>query len=1092
MPGPTGPSPRMIGLTVATLMAVVFVVIVWRSMGAGVQSTGPGMFPDDPSAIPDLSDLEQGASMFVTIVDRQDPTRVAGTLKADQFEPIGGGQRRLVNPDAWIFMRDGREVHITAQSGIVMMPDPNEAPDSGILEGDVTIKAYDPVSGSDGLEDSMGAVLGTATGVSAQRIPTMTARFDAPVEFERRYQRLISDGRFTIDSPGIEFIGHDLTVMLNEVLGRVELIDVKRGERLVFRPNAQAKGQQTHTGTPNRSKRIPPAYRLSRVSYPAAQTGTGVQAESDPNPAVSEPAEPKRTPYHIRFDENVLVEMVGTGTLQADALDIWAMLTDGALSDSAIKPITFSTPQPPKPPKVEPPKVEPSKVEPSKVAGAQSQDHTQPADSAPAGEPVQRAGASTPHQSVRKETSDRASSSASAATELGEGEILVTWDGGLVVRPIEEPDETALSTQELALSFVANEQVVFETSAQQGGEVRGGQNGVRGLAQRVNYGATSGVLELVGASEKPVEIVVEEAGTLRSEVLLADLGRGKIMVESAGLIETLTGVAMGSPSRAGQGVEPGTRIEWLDEAEFVLVQNPDGSLTNQLQSAFFAGEVLSTRADAVLKAQTFLAEFDAGVESNKSDQSTLRSVTLGRGSLVSDAGSLSGDTLAFGFQSDGAGGIELNTLSALGVVVGSSADGRVETDKLDARLTREFDGTMRVSWASAVGGTEFFGEQQTHASGHRVELDTSRDLIHIVADQDDPSQQAVAGQGGSVVNGRDIWINTRSRSIRVDGPGRFDHDIVVDGSPTGGHLQVNWDQGMRFEDATGSIECLGNVVAVSTPDMLTIDTLKADRLEIDLTAATGMGHITDPNAADSDPDQGRALLQARAYGRAVPGGDPVLANVESRQYDPENPERAIGVMYLEGAQLVADNQTQVLRVHSSGMLVLMDRTEDQPGGAVGESASVMPSTSGPGLTRMTWLGSMELDRSNGRAVVIDEVNIRHKSLTTGRVSQLECDRLDATFTAFNGSDSTGPIAMQRADASGRVRFTDLQRTLLSDYAIYDALKETLFAYADGDRLVTLRDSTNPTPVSARTLLWDLKEDLVEIDAPSPVRTLTRP
>ena len=86
----------------------------------------------------------------------------------------------------------------------------------------------------------------------------------------------------------------------------------------------------------------------------------------------------------------------------------------------------------------------------------------------------------------------------------------------------------------------------------------------------------------------------------------------------------------------------------------------------------------------------------------------------------------------------------------------------------------------------------------------------------------------------------------------------------------------------------------------------------------------------------------------------------------------------------------------------------------------------------------------------------------------------------------------GAIALQRADASGRVRFSDLERTLLSDYAVYDAAAGTLFAYADGDRLVTLRDTMEPTPVSARTLLWDLNKDLVEIDAPSPVRLPARP
>ena len=128
---------------------------------------------------------------------------------------------------------------------------------------------------------------------------------------------------------------------------------------------------------------------------------------------------------------------------------------------------------------------------------------------------------------------------------------------------------------------------------------------------------------------------------------------------------------------------------------------------------------------------------------------------------------------------------------------------------------------------------------------------------------------------------------------------------------------------------------------------------------------------------------------------------------------------------------------------------------------------------------------MELDRAGGHALVLDEVNIRHKSLATGRVTQPGCERLDVSFSAAGQGNQPSAIAMQRADATGSVRFSDLQRTLLSDHAIYDAVAETMFAFADDDRLVTLRDSTNPTPVSARTLLWDLKKDLIEIDAPSP-------
>jgi hypothetical protein len=491
----------------------------------------------------------------------------------------------------------------------------------------------------------------------------------------------------------------------------------------------------------------------------------------------------------------------------------------------------------------------------------------------------------------------------------------------------------------------------------------------------------------------------------------------------------------------------------------------------------------------VVRADSLIAQLD----DQRPIEAALDSITLKLGSMRSDSGSLTADEMVIGFAPsfDGSS-VDPISLNAIGSVLAVSQEGRVESDRLDAILASEMDGTTAVKRATAVGNTKFLGENQTIASGHRVDLNTELDTIKITSIGS--GLHATAGQAGSLIQGDDILINTRSRSILVEGRGSFDHDIAAEGMESGlagGHLRVTWEESMRFDDALGSIECSGEVVAVSTPDAYTLDTLKADRLEIDLTPAPGTGQITNPDVASQDKPE-RELIEARAFGRAVPGADSIPASVESRTYDPANPERAVGVMYLEGSQLIADNRSQILRVPTKGMLVLMDRSEDEPGGQPADSTSVMPNTSGPGLTRMTWLGSMNLDRASGNALVLEEVNIRHKSLTTGRVSQLGCDQLEAAFTGSTSADPAAPITMQSAEASGRVRFTDLQSTLLSDHAIYDAAAETMFAYADDDRLVTYRDERSPTPTSAKTLLWDLRRDLVEIDAPSPVRAPSRP
>ncbi len=1031
MPGPTGPSPRLIGLTLASIMFLVFAVVIWRSMGTGV---GPGtnqgnLFPDDPSEIPDLSDLEQGASMFVTIVDRDDPTRVAGTLQADQFEPIGGGQRRLVNPDAWVYLRDARRVRITAEEGVVMMPDPNEAPDSGTLEGHVTIRVYEASTSS---TQAMNMAIGLHDS------PSMTVTFDEPVGFERRYLRLTTEGRFKLDSPRLEFIGHDLTVMLNEIKNRIELIDVRRGERLVLHPAAQDATAMIRSKPADRT----PAYALSRVGYSknVIQQDDAVVEETKPAVPVVKIADEK--PYHVQIRDEVLVDVIGTGTLKADALDIWAMLIDGGLSPEAIRQIKFAT----------------TPEEDLRQSSSATSSVGIPVGLDPV-EPVWFA---------KTKNMTRVAQVTQATQE--EGQVVMTWTGPLVVRPIEDPSATVLATDELAFAFTSSQRVEFEGALQ----------GVHGSADAVHYRATDGILELRGATDSPIELTADEAGTLRAAGLMADLGAGIITIDSAGELVAI---------QASDA--PKARIDWETSARFDLVTTDDGELSGRLQAAKFEGDVLGSRGDAVVEA----AMLDATLDREGAVESALRKIVISKGTMRSDSGSLSGDEISIGFvpfsggASDGGaggGGVTPVSLDASGAVLGFSEDGRVETALLEAVLVREFDGRTRIQRASAIGETQFVGRDETHASGDRVDLNTDNDTIYIVGDEEGLAR---AGQGGSVIHGPEIWINTRERSIRVDGEGSFDHDIVAKGSPAGGHLRVTWSQSMRFQDAMGLIECVGDVMAVSTPDAYTIDTLKSERLEIELTPASSMRPHDGSDGSDGS-DGGdsvdRELLIVRAFGRAVPGGDSILASVESRSYDPQNPERAIGVVYLEGPQLIADNQRQTLRVPSSGMMVLMDRSGGQQAVA-DDSASVMPSTTGPGLTRLTWNGSMLFDRAGGAAEVVDGVNIRHKSLTTGNISQIDCDRLDALFSASGVGDDVGAIAMQRADVSGNVRFTDLQRTLLSDYAVYDAIEETLFAFADGDRLVTLRDSNEPTPVSAKTLLWDLKRDLIEIDAPSPVR-----
>ena len=1032
MPSPPGLSPRALGLIVAAALAAVFAGVIWYAIGsAPAPSGGGGDAFGDEDEIPTLEELEEGASMLVTIADRDDPSRVAGTLEADQFEPIGGGKRRLERPEAWIYARSGRAVRVTARTGVLLMPDPNEAPESGTLEGDVTIRVYESTG---------------APGVPAapDADPALVARFDEPVSFERRYLRLRSQGPFTITSERADFEGADLTVMLNDLKNRVELIEVVRGDRLVLR---EAAGDPVAHRTP-----VP---RGARIVPAAWQAGTGpddADGRPEASPAPSSPPddgpEPP-TPYHAELREAVRVELVGTGTLESDTLDLWANTVGGGLPEGAIRDVRFAPG----------PDDEPS----GRSADAPGSATGEGADGDPDPDPGDRRPAPAPQvEAPQVEGPQNESSEVEGPDErAGDagGEVVITWDGPLVVRPMDEDPDGTLAQDELVLEVARESGVAFATGAQ----------GIRGSAPRLRYHATRAVLGMHSAGESGagVELVADGAGTLNARDLVADLSRGSIEIGSSGSMMTRE--------------TPRAEISWARGASFGIVLGDDGALTDRLERASFEGSVLGTRADARVESDTLDARFSETALARGS----LRSVELTHGSIESDDGSLTGDSVRLGLAPDPSGeGVTPTTLRARGAVLARSSEGRVETEALDAVLERDGSGSVGVRRAAASGPTRYLGANDTTATGRTLTVDPRSDTI-VIAGED-----ASAGQGGSTIFGSEIRINTRRRSVRVDGAGRFEHDIVTEGRPTGGHLRVAWEKSMRFDDAIGVITCEGAVEAISTPDALTRDTLSAARVEIELSPRPASSPVRVGPMPEDDGLPDRALLMARAFGRAADGGGAEPASVESRSYDPESPERASSVLYLEGPRIVADNERQILRVPDAGTLLVMDRTQraeapDDPGG-------VGVGSTGPGLTRMTWDGSLELDRASGDARIRRGVTVRHKSLETARVSDLACDELDARFTPIGATRAGGGVELVELTARGSVRFMDADRTLLADRAVYDAVDETLFASALGDNLVTLRDASEPAPVSAETLLWDLVEDEIEIDAPSPVRAPAGP
>ncbi|MGV6814000.1 MAG: hypothetical protein ACWA5W_03205, partial [Phycisphaerales bacterium] len=213
-------------------------------------------------------------------------------------------------------------------------------------------------------------------------------------------------------------------------------------------------------------------------------------------------------------------------------------------------------------------------------------------------------------------------------------------------------------------------------------------------------------------------------------------------------------------------------------------------------------------------------------------------------------------------------------------------------------------------------------------------------------------------------------------------------------------------------------------------------------------------------------------------------------------YAEDDPSRVVGLMYLEGAQVLADNIKQTLDVPTAGVLLVLDRSTQDDTKDESEPPEVDSKPMGDGLTRLAWDGSMEFDRRGGIAKMHESVVVRHKALSTGQITQLSSDELTARFTPGMGETrASGSVDTQTdetmklvaIDANGQVRFVYQGRELISDIAQYDALSDSVFASGQGNTLVTLYDDAQPSPMSARTMRWDLTKDRIEINAISPIR-----
>lgn len=616
--------------------------------------------------------------------------------------------------------------------------------------------------------------------------------------------------------------------------------------------------------------------------------------------------------------------------------------------------------------------------------------------------------------------------------QLGE-DVLFRCVGPTVVRPMNERPAALGSGDDVVLRFEAN----------QGGVVTFSDDVLpaTGEASAIEYGFTNKLLAFTGYDGNPTTIEAHGSGTIMGESLTIGLSTG-------------IGQAMGSGVLTE--ADTGRSLTWTDQAD-VVFRTEGGWLTGSIEQAIASGGIVLNDTEANVTADSINTRF---MQAEGSDEALLeRAVLTGAVKARTADGSLDADRLDVRFETS-SGKSQARAITASGNVRGVQDDATITAGLLEADLVTDKSGDARVTIARASEGVRFDREDGAFAQGERLRADLTTEAVEV------EGVPAIVGSGAAQVASRTITLDGQSRSIHVPGQGEFTLRSE-DGART--LATATWTESMAYADESGELEAVGEVVAVSTPDALTNDTLRGDRLFALVMPADG-------SAAALDENVDRSLIGASIASETERG-----ASVEIVRFKSEENRTPARITRLDSTQIDIDNIGGTLNVPAPGRLLVSDQRLETEST---DNASLR------GSALFDWQDSLLLDRPAGTLEITGRVRMIHRPLRGGADVELECEAMQASFTEEGGTEQltgqSGQGELDRALASGAVWARSGDQQILADTLDYSAITQRATASANQGSWVTLFDPAQPAPVTAAELLWSLDNGRIEVIRPNPV------
>jgi hypothetical protein len=155
------------------------------------------------------------------MMDKKDPRRKIGEFGYLNMDPLEEHRFAFDEPEAWLFLKSGRTLHIRADKGKLYVPDQQKQPEAGTISGSVLAELYEARPDGKKPDPKADRPIGT--------LHTNSLTFDTTL-----YTASTEDP-FVIEGDGGALYATGLQVVFNEVHQRLESLVIKQGDHAVLR-----------------------------------------------------------------------------------------------------------------------------------------------------------------------------------------------------------------------------------------------------------------------------------------------------------------------------------------------------------------------------------------------------------------------------------------------------------------------------------------------------------------------------------------------------------------------------------------------------------------------------------------------------------------------------------------------------------------------------------------------------------------------------------------------------------------------------------------------------------------------------------------